>query len=128
MNDVTPNNTYEALVLRCWSDPEFKNKLLSDPAGCIKSEGGSIPDGVDLEVYEDTETVLHLVIPARPVEVSDEDLEQVAGGIANPFAKPGAMEAYLKAPTIDFGTWTAKDLTGGIRVGGDPRTWSPTKG
>ncbi len=40
-----------------------------------------VPEGVEIEVIESTQEKAYLVIPPKPVgELSDEDLDQVAGG------------------------------------------------
>ena len=41
-----------------------------------------VPAGLSIKAVEDTDKVFHLVIPAKPADLSDEDLEQVAGGVA----------------------------------------------
>ena len=70
----------QRIVARCWVDAEFKTKFMADPAAVLRSEGLDVPDGLDLRVLEDHAQLVHLVIPQRPVDVSDAELEQVAGG------------------------------------------------
>jgi hypothetical protein len=70
------------LIARCWSDESYKRKFLADPAGTFKAEGitVTVPERANIRVVENSEKVVHLVIPTRPNELSDEDLDQVAGG------------------------------------------------
>ena len=68
------------LIAKCWSDESFKRKLLADPAATLKAEGLEVPSGLSVKAVEDTDKVFHLVIPARPTDLSDEDLDKVAGG------------------------------------------------
>jgi hypothetical protein len=72
---------YRQIIAKCWTDRGFEQQLLADPAGALAAEGISVPDGVTVKVVQDTEQVVHLVIPARPQEVSDDALKALAGGI-----------------------------------------------
>ncbi|HEY9600229.1 MAG TPA: NHLP leader peptide family RiPP precursor [Allocoleopsis sp.] len=69
------------------ADEAFKTKLLSDPKSAIaKAMGLTLPESLEIRVYEDTPTVKHLVLPVNPFnsELSDADLELVAGGKLSP--------------------------------------------
>ena len=69
------------LVSRAWSDPAFKQRLLSDPAAVLKEQGIDVGPGVEVRVVENTENVVYLALPPQPSEgLSDEQLDQVAGG------------------------------------------------
>jgi hypothetical protein len=76
------NRKMSQLIARCWSDQTYKRKFLADPAGTFKAEGitVTVPERANFRIVENTEKLVHLVIPNRPNELSDEDLEQVAGG------------------------------------------------
>ena len=71
------------LVAKCWSDDSFKRKLLADPAATLRAEGVplEVPAGVSVKALENTEKVFHLVIPAKPTELSEVELEKVSGGL-----------------------------------------------
>ena len=69
------------LIAKCWSDDGFKKRLLADPGATLKAEGVELPDDLTYKAVENTDKVFHLVIPAKPNELSDEDLNMVAGGI-----------------------------------------------
>ena len=71
------------LTAKAWSDENFKKKLVSDPAATLKAEGVDLklPAGVSLRAVENTEKVFYVVIPAKPADLSDEELEKVAGGV-----------------------------------------------
>ena len=69
------------IVSRAWSDPEFKARLLSDPAAVFELEGILIPDGVEVRAVEDSTDLRHFVLPAAPADVgelTDEALETIA--------------------------------------------------
>jgi len=71
------------LTAKAWGDENFKKKLLSDPAATLKAEGVDLklPAAVSLRAVENTEKVFHVIIPARPTDLSDDELEKVAGGV-----------------------------------------------
>lgn len=82
------------VIERAWKDEIFRQELLRDPRGVLqrelaqlRPEGGQLPENVDVQVVEETPTTLYLVLPSRPqtagtsVELSDADLELVAGGM-----------------------------------------------
>ena len=68
------------LIAKCWSDEGFKQKLLADPMATLKADGAELPAGLTLKAVENTDKVFHLVIPAKPTDLSDDDLDKVAGG------------------------------------------------
>ena len=82
MNQNEQNKKLAQLIAKAWADDNFKKKLLSDPAAVLKAEGVELPAGMGIQAVEDTQTVHHLVIPAKPTELSDDELEKVAGGTA----------------------------------------------
>jgi len=73
---------WELLVADVWADPALKKRLLKDPAAVLKERGISPPKGVQVQVHEETDAVMHLVIPTKPAEgeLSEKELETVAGG------------------------------------------------
>ena len=61
-------------------DDEFRSRLLADPRAVIEDELDlSIPDGLDIQVHEDTATTSHFVIPPS-AKLAEEDMRAVAGG------------------------------------------------
>ena len=60
-----------------WS---FKRKLLADPAATLKAEGIELPAGRSIKALADDAKVFHLVIPKKPDDLSEEDLDKVSGG------------------------------------------------
>jgi len=83
MNDQS--NQYQQLIAKCWADEEFKQRLLDNPAETLKAEGMALPEGVRVQVVENSAQDLTLVIPARPTELSDEEL----GGVDAGYTAPG---------------------------------------
>ena len=72
---------YAKVVARAWGDEAFKAKLMSDPHAALAEHGVEVRAGVTVKVVENTEDRLHLVLPPAPEgELSEQDLEKVAGG------------------------------------------------
>jgi hypothetical protein len=56
----------DSLIAKAWADEDFKAALLADPKAALKSLGIDVPDGVALNVYENTDKVINLVLPKLP--------------------------------------------------------------
>jgi hypothetical protein len=54
------------IVARAWGDPAFKARLLADPAAVLKEYGLLPPPGLQLKVVENSDAVVHLVLPREP--------------------------------------------------------------
>ena len=80
MNQEDQSKKMNQIIAKCWADEGFKQKLLAEPAAVLKAEGVALHDGRSIKVLENTDKVFHLVIPAKPTDLSDEDLDKVAGG------------------------------------------------
>jgi hypothetical protein len=80
MNQENQANKIHRIIARCWSDEDFKKKLLADPLAILQADGVILSPDVTVTVLEDTAELLHLVIPVNPTELSDEDLNRIAGG------------------------------------------------
>ena len=81
---------YRTLVLKAQEDPAFRELLKTDPTRAVKEVlGQDWPEGITLEVVEETDTRCVLVLPAvfaaaNDDELSDADLELVAAGVCAP--------------------------------------------
>jgi hypothetical protein len=78
------------IVGRAWADDRFSQRLRADPAGVLSEYDLSPPAGLRIEVLEnpdrvpeDTEGVMHLVLPGKPsaAELSEEDLGKSGGAV-----------------------------------------------
>lgn len=78
------------LVARAVKDASFRQRLLSDPKSALQEEigqlapGTSLPEGFQVEVLEEDDRSLYVVLPSKQSEsreLSDEELQPVAGGI-----------------------------------------------
>jgi Nitrile hydratase, alpha chain len=83
-SDNQRNQLRAALIEKCWKDPEFKTQIIADPKGMYeKHTGRKMPDNFKLIIHEEDANTLHFSIPQAPsatTELSDEELERVAGG------------------------------------------------
>lgn len=80
MNQADQSKIVDQLIAKCWAVEGFKQKLLADAAATLKTEGIALPAGLSVRALENTDKVFHLVIPAKPSDLSDDDLDKVAGG------------------------------------------------
>lgn len=90
---VSPNKDIEAararMIARAWRDPAFKKRLAADPKAVLAEAGIPLPASITVSLVEDSDTHLHLVLPARPAALSDAQLDKVAGGDSNPTQMSG---------------------------------------
>ena len=72
---------YAAIMTKAMRDPAFKAQLLSDPHAALKGAGFAVRDGMTIKVVENTDSQVHIVLPAAHAKLSNADLDKVAGGI-----------------------------------------------
>ena len=76
----------EQIVARAMQDEAFRQELLSNPKAAVeRGLGITLPQGTNIQVYEDTPDTVHIVLPMKvqsgePRELSDAELEQAVGG------------------------------------------------
>src|SRR6188508_99720 len=82
MNTEQSAGAWMKIVGKASQDDAFKKRLLAQPAAVLTEYGIELPAGIQLRIVEDTEKVMHLTLPAKPLEgaISDDELEGVAGG------------------------------------------------
>jgi len=68
------------LVERARTDPAFRKALLANPRAVLENElGGKLPEGISIEVHEETVNTLHLVLPLDPAAVPEPLLRAIGG-------------------------------------------------
>jgi len=83
MNQDEQGKKVDQIIAKAWADAGFKQKLMADPAATLKAEGMDMPANLTFKVVENTDKEFYLVLPARPTELSDDDLDKVAGGMTD---------------------------------------------
>ena len=74
------------LVQRSLEDEDFRQMLLDDPKAAVEQElGTQLPEGVEVRVVQESADTIYLVLPSASAvgeggELSDQELEEVAGG------------------------------------------------
>jgi hypothetical protein len=84
MNPEEQSKKMGQIVAKCWADDSFKQQLIAKPMATLKAEGVELPEGLSVKVLDNLADVFHLVIPTKPTELSDEDLDVVSGGVVLP--------------------------------------------
>lgn len=85
------NPIISQVIQQSLADDTFKARLLQNPkAGIKEATGEDVPVALTICFHPDTLTVKHLVIPTNPAneELSDFQLEMVAGGTGKPVFPP----------------------------------------
>jgi hypothetical protein len=110
----------EKIIARAWTDDEFRQKFVADPKGQFEAHlGTKLPEALQMTAHEETEHSLHFVIPMKPEadlsELSDEDLEKVAGGVD---VIVGTAVAITIAVSLGTGAAVYSAVTVGQKLGG----------
>jgi hypothetical protein len=71
------------IIAKAWADEDFKARLIADPVAVLKAESMHVPEGLTLKVVENTKTLAHFVLPAKPDDCkSGERLDERQVGTA----------------------------------------------
>ena len=80
MYETLQLDTPDRIIARAWADEEFKRALVADPRKALASQGFEIPEGVTLNVVENSDQVINLVLPKRPdLALTEEALDASVG-------------------------------------------------
>ena len=84
VNTWTRGQLWDKIVDQAQKNPKYYQHLMSDPRGLMEKQlGTSISNSIHIKVLEETSDTYYIVLPAQPTdgaELSDSDLEKVAGG------------------------------------------------
>ena len=71
------------LFAACWKDEALKARFMADPKAVLAERGIQMPEGIDVNVVENTDSTVHITLPMRPSDdLSDDELAEAAGGIS----------------------------------------------
>jgi len=80
----TRGQLWDKVVEQAQKNPKYHAALKSDPRGLLEKQlGTAIPKSVNIKVLEESPDTYYIVLPAfakEGAELSDSDLEKVAGG------------------------------------------------
>jgi hypothetical protein len=83
-NTWTRGQLWDKIVEQAQKNPKYLQQLMSDPRGLMEKQlGQSIPSSVNIKVLQEANDTYYIVLPASAkegAELSDADLEKVAGG------------------------------------------------
>jgi hypothetical protein len=102
---LTRHDLEAKIVKRCWEDEGFRKEFTADPAGAfvkyLRVPAASLPK---IAIHEEMPGSWHIVLPSKPSdpsELSEQDLEKVAGGTTGVCVLTTAMaSASLVAVTL----------------------------
>lgn len=73
------------VIAKAWSDDGYRQRLTGAPHEVLAEAGISVPAGTKISVMEDSASQMHLVLPAKPSDVSAEKLS--SGDVHPDFCK-----------------------------------------
>ena len=77
---MTREELEKKIIKKAQSDKDFKQALLDNPKETLGQLGVQVPEEVEVKVVEESAKVVYLVLPVNPDELTDEQLDAVAGG------------------------------------------------
>lgn len=90
------------VVAQAWADPDFKQRLKTDPKSVLSENGIHVLRGISIEVVENTPTKTYLTIPTPriPVGASEEEIAVVAKKWE---LATGSSSCFTCSPCVDGG-------------------------
>jgi hypothetical protein len=76
-------NALTDLFAACWKDDALKARFMADPKAVLAERGIKMPEGIDVNVVENSDNTIHITMPMAPdghEELSMGELSQAAGG------------------------------------------------
>lgn len=98
---MTRQEIEEKIIARAWQDESFKQELLSNAKSAFEKEGIPLPENIEVRIVEESSNTIYFVLPAQPSEIgelSDAELESVAGGVWGKGTKNQGCVNYPEKP------------------------------
>jgi hypothetical protein len=102
MSKITRGQIQDLVAKFAVENPKYRQALIADPKSVIEAQLNTSLGSVTVKAVADTATMAYVVVPHAPSEgeLSDADLEKVAGGFldknANCNNSPGAMNTFIQ--------------------------------
>jgi hypothetical protein len=114
---LTRKDIEAKVVALAWQDDAFRRKFVADPKRQFEERLGiKLPQSLTMTAHGETGNSLHFVIPAKPPvnldELSDEELERVAGGTDISVIAAVAGMVIFAAGTAAIASMTTAGLEG----------------
>ena len=78
-------NAMAELFAACWKDEALKARFMSGPKAVLAERGIDVPDGIDVNVVENSDNTVHITMPKAPTgptELFDEELATTVEGLS----------------------------------------------
>lgn len=96
---ATRGELLDKIAEQAQSNPDYYNELMKDPRALMERQlGTAIPQDVNIKVIEETPDTYYVVLPYAPkegAELSDADLEKVAGGMLDKTCKSSTLSTVV---------------------------------
>lgn len=83
--ELSRKDVQSLIIQRAWKDDSFRSEFLGDPKTTIeKYTERRLPAEIRIFAHAEDDSTAHFVIPPKPAnadELSEEDLEKIAGGV-----------------------------------------------
>jgi hypothetical protein len=85
----TRKDLEQAIIKKAIMDATFRKELLASPKTALETvlseekPGSRLPANLDVKAFQEPENALYFVIPHVPSELSDAQLDHVAGGVVD---------------------------------------------
>ncbi len=102
MSQITRGQIQDLVAKFAAENPQYRQALIADPKSVIEKQLNTSLGSITVKTVADSATVAYVVVPYAPTEgeLSDADLEKVAGGFldknANCNNSPGAMNTFVQ--------------------------------
>ena len=77
-------NALADLFAACWKDDALKARFMSDPKAVLAEHDIKVPEGMDVNVVENSDNTVHITMPKKPAgstELSDDEIMAAAAGV-----------------------------------------------